>query len=39
MDDIMIYSRTCEDHEQHLEIALQTIRAHQLYVKSEKCEF
>lgn len=38
-NDIFIYSRTCEEYEQHLIIALQTPREHQLYAKFEKCDF
>ncbi|MDF3578208.1 reverse transcriptase family protein, partial [Enterobacter hormaechei] len=37
--DILIYSRTPEDHEQHLRIALQTLKEHKLYAKYEKCDF
>ncbi|MBT1617609.1 reverse transcriptase domain-containing protein, partial [Klebsiella pneumoniae] len=39
IDDILIYSKTPEDHEQHLRIALQTLREHKLYAKYEKCDF
>ena len=39
MDDILIYSKSEEDHEGHLRIVLQTLREHQLYVKFSKCEF
>ena len=39
IDDILIYSRTKEEHQQHLRIVLQTLRDHQLYAKFEKCEF
>ena len=39
IDDILIYSRTREEHARHLEITLQTLRTHQLYAKLEKCEF
>ena len=38
IDDILIYSRTEEEHQQHLRIILQTLRHHQLYAKLEKCE-
>ena len=33
VDDILIYSKSEEDHEVHLRIILQTLREHQLYVK------
>ena len=39
MDDILIYSETEEDHEDHLGVILQTLRDHQLYAKFSKCEF
>ena len=39
MDDILIYSETEEDHEDHLRVVLQTLRDHQLYAKFSKCEF
>ena len=35
----MIYSKTREEHEQHLRITLQVLRDHQLYAKLSKCEF
>ncbi|KAK1627706.1 hypothetical protein QYE76_002021 [Lolium multiflorum] len=39
IDDILIYSKSEEEHEQHLEIILETLREHKLYVKFSKCEF
>lgn len=39
VDDILVYSQTKEDHEQHLRTALQTLREHQLYTKLSKCDF
>ncbi|KAK1618755.1 hypothetical protein QYE76_024272 [Lolium multiflorum] len=39
IDDILIYSKTEEEHEQHLEIILETLRHHKLYAKFSKCEF
>jgi len=39
IDDILIYSRSEEDHEQHLRSALQVLRDNQLYAKASKCEF
>ncbi|KAK1681686.1 hypothetical protein QYE76_042534 [Lolium multiflorum] len=39
IDDILIYSKTEEEHEQHLEVVLDTLREHQLYAKFSKCEF
>ena len=39
IDDILVYSKTAEEHEQHLRIVLQTLREKQLYAKFSKCEF
>ena len=39
MDNILIYSETDKDHEDHLRVVLQTLRDHQLYAKFRKCEF
>jgi hypothetical protein len=39
IDDILIYSKSREDHEHHLRIVLRRLRAHQLYAKLSKCEF
>ncbi|KAK9942868.1 hypothetical protein M0R45_008513 [Rubus argutus] len=39
IDDILIYSKIKEDHEKHLEAALQVLRAHKMYAKFEKCDF
>ncbi|KAL5540688.1 hypothetical protein UlMin_043340 [Ulmus minor] len=39
IDDILIYSKTREDHEAHLELVLQRLKEHRLYAKFKKCEF
>ena len=39
VDDILIYSQPEWEHEYHLRIVLQLLRAHQLYAKFSKCEF
>jgi hypothetical protein len=39
IDDILVYSQSEEEHEQHLEIILETLRQHKLYAKFSKCEF
>ena len=39
IDDILIYSKSAEEHEQHLRIVLERLRAHELYAKFGKCEF
>ena len=36
IDDIIIYSKTKEEHEQHLRLTLQVLRQHQLYAKFNK---
>ena len=39
VDDILIYSQSEEEHEDHLRNVLQFLRDHQLYAKFSKCEF
>jgi len=39
LGDILIYSKTLEDHQQHLQQVLETLRQHQLYLKESKCTF
>jgi hypothetical protein len=39
IDDILIYSRSMEEYEEHLLIVLQRLREHQLYTKFSKYEF
>ncbi|KAI3725446.1 hypothetical protein L1987_65234 [Smallanthus sonchifolius] len=39
IDDILIYSKTKSDHEQHLRLVLDLLRKEQLYAKFSKCEF
>nr|GFD48502.1 retrotransposon protein, putative, Ty3-gypsy subclass [Tanacetum cinerariifolium] len=38
-DDILVYSKSEEEHEQHLRIVLEILRQKNLYVKFSKCEF
>src|SRR3954471_23426453 len=38
IDDILIYSKSEEEHELHLRTILETLREHQWYVKFRKCE-
>nr|KUM51077.1 hypothetical protein ABT39_MTgene923 [Picea glauca] len=39
LDDIIIYSRNEQEHQEHLRIVLQCLREHKLYGKSPKCAF
>ena len=39
IDDILVYSKNEEEHQEHLGIVLQTLRDHQLYAKFSKCDF
>jgi hypothetical protein len=39
IDDILVYSRSEEEHEEHLHLALQKLGEHRLYTKLSKCEF
>jgi hypothetical protein len=36
IDDILVYSKSYEEHEQHLRHTLQTLGSRQLYVKLDK---
>ena len=38
LDDILIYSKTKEEHLQHVRLVLKTLRKHHLYAKAKKCE-
>jgi hypothetical protein len=39
VDDILVYSKTEEEHAEHLRLVLGTLREQQLYAKFSKCEF
>ena len=39
IDDILVYSKSVDEHAFHLQIVLQTLRNRQLYAKFSKCEF
>lgn len=39
IDDILIYSKTEEEHEEHLRLVLEILRENKLYAKLSKCEF
>jgi Zn-dependent M16 (insulinase) family peptidase len=37
--DILVYSKIEEEHEEHLRMVLEKLRANHLYAKFSKCEF
>ena len=39
IDDILVYSKTPEEHEEHLRVTLQLLRDSKLYAKFSKCDF
>ena len=39
LDDILIYSRMQEEHEEHLRLVLQCLRERKIYTKLSKCSF
>jgi hypothetical protein len=39
IDNILVYSKSEEDHVEHLRVVLTRLRDHQLYAKFSKCEF
>jgi hypothetical protein len=39
IDDILIYSKSTQEHEQHLWVVLEKLRMHKLYAEFSKCEF
>jgi hypothetical protein len=39
IDDILIFSKTKEEHEKHLRMILEKLRSNRLYAKFSKCEF
>ena len=39
LDDILIFSRTKEEHDQHLQSVCQRLREAELYAKPSKCQF
>lgn len=39
LDDILIFSKTLADHERHVRLVMDKLRAAKLYAKESKCEF
>ena len=39
IDDVLIYSKTEEEHADHLKMVLQVLKEKKLYAKLSKCEF
>jgi hypothetical protein len=39
MDDILIFSKSLEEHIEHLKLVFQVLRKHELFVKFKKCAF
>ncbi|MCI47374.1 reverse transcriptase, partial [Trifolium medium] len=39
IDDILVYSKSEEEHEEHLHLVLQVLHDNKLYANPSKCEF
>ncbi|KAJ8753028.1 hypothetical protein K2173_008816 [Erythroxylum novogranatense] len=39
IDDILVYSKSDVEHEDHLRVTLETLRKNELYAKFDKCKF
>jgi hypothetical protein len=39
IDDILVYSKSTDEHKENMRVVLQRLRDHQLYAKFSKCEF
>ena len=39
IDDVLVHSKSKEEHEEHLRTSLQLLRDNKLYAKLSKCEF
>ena len=39
IDDILVYSKSKKEHEEHLRIVLQVLQEQHLYAKFSKCDF
>ena len=38
LDDILVYSKSEEEHDEHLRLVLQVPQEHQLYINLSKCD-
>ena len=39
LDDILVYCKNEEEHEEHLRLTMKLLKEHQLYAKLSKCDF
>jgi len=39
IDDILVYSKSEEEHAEHLRVVLHTLKENKLFAKLSKCEF
>ncbi len=39
MDDILMFSKTKEEHLIHVRMVIETLKVHRLYAKASKCQF
>jgi len=39
IDDILVYSKSEEEHDEHLRVVLHTLKENKLFAKLSKCEF
>jgi len=39
IDDSLVYSKTQEEHTDHLQVVLKTLEEHKFYARLKKCEF
>jgi hypothetical protein len=39
IDDVLVFSKMMEEHEEQLRLVLEKLRSNQLYAKFNKCEF
>ena len=39
LDDLLVYSKTQEEHDSHVLLVLRQLREHGIYAKLEKCSF